>query len=219
MSLLRFALLVTVLSLAFGCASGSDHAVGTACVSDDEYSTTASGFTIDQVTVEVGAPSCDGRVCLINRFQGRVTCPYGALDSDVRRFVELRDEDPVAALEFLRTPNPQHGELPQVCLLPGRDGSQVDDFVIESVRPQLETRSPSDSVYCSCRCAGPPGAEDPAGGAAQYCECGEGFTCEHLLDDLGFGNAASGSYCVREGTMEIEMGATCVEGEGNCAGR
>ncbi len=199
---------------------GESEIVGQECVAESEYSVQSRGFFDTEISVETGSPGCGGQVCLVNNFQGRVTCPYGADESDVMKFINLLDTDPAAALAYAQTPDPETGALPRICLVPGADGSAVDDYVLESVDPQHESRPPSDAVYCTCRCAGPPDASDPAGGPAEYCECGEGFTCEHLLDDLGFDDdTAVGSYCVRNGTMDFDRGAECRESAGNCDGR
>ena len=43
---------------------------------------------------------------------------------------------------------------------------------------------------CSCRCDGPEGT-------GPFCACGDGFACEHLIDDLGLGDRyLAGSYCM-----------------------
>jgi hypothetical protein len=44
------------------------------------------------------------------------------------------------------------------------------------------------SVYCTCRCDGPPGVAD-------FCECPEGFICKEILSSGGVG--IRGSYCIR----------------------
>jgi hypothetical protein len=49
---------------------------------------------------------------------------------------------------------------------------------------------PSKAGTCSCRCAGP-------SGTGPFCDCGDGFVCEHLVDDLNVGaRHIAGSYCV-----------------------
>jgi len=67
------------------------------------------------------------------------------------------------------------------------------DPVTVTVPPHLPSRPPEDAVICSCRCDGPPGT-------GPFCACPDGFSCEHLVDDL-LGNeislAYAGSYCVR----------------------
>src|SRR5688500_16223768 len=59
---------------ALGCVSGG---VGDPCVPEDEYSTGFSGFSKGEVNVESRSFQCETRVCLVNHFQGRVSCPYG----------------------------------------------------------------------------------------------------------------------------------------------
>jgi len=46
----------------------------------------------------------------------------------------------------------------------------------------------NDSIYCTCRCDGPAGAAD-------FCECPEGFECTQILASGGVGIV--GSYCVK----------------------
>ena len=48
----------------------------------------------------------------------------------------------------------------------------------------------ADNVYCSCRCAAPPGS------GFRTCACPSGFTCEGDFETGGDG--IQGSYCVRE---------------------
>ncbi len=58
-----------------------------------------------------------------------------------------------------------------------------------SVGEGVEASPPSEGV-CSCRCDGPEGS-------GPFCACLEGFTCTHLIEDLGIGNASfAGSYCI-----------------------
>src|SRR5262249_49979219 len=56
--------------------NGSSH-VGFPCTPSLETDPAFSGFKITEATIEVGAPECGGGVCLINHFQGRVSCPLG----------------------------------------------------------------------------------------------------------------------------------------------
>lgn len=51
--------------------------IGDPCVPEDEYSPTFSGFAVTEVSTESRSFSCQSRLCLVNRFQGRVSCPYG----------------------------------------------------------------------------------------------------------------------------------------------
>jgi hypothetical protein len=51
--------------------------VGDPCVPEDEYSDTFSGFALSEVSSESRSFQCQSRLCLVNHFQGRVSCPYG----------------------------------------------------------------------------------------------------------------------------------------------
>jgi hypothetical protein len=65
------ALLLCVFS---GCPA---QGVGDPCVPEDEYSPTFSGFAVGEVSTESRSFQCQSRLCLVNHFQGRVSCPYG----------------------------------------------------------------------------------------------------------------------------------------------
>lgn len=51
--------------------------VGDPCIPEDEYSDTFSGFAVSEVNTESRSFQCQSRLCLVNHFQGRVSCPYG----------------------------------------------------------------------------------------------------------------------------------------------
>ncbi len=176
-------ILATVLA---GCEPETEPAgVGDPCVPEEEHQPTFGGFDYMEVSVETGSVQCRTRVCLVNQFQGRVSCPYGQTEADL----ELPATDP------------------RRCRLPG-----TSDPVTVRVPPQLVRRTAAaspprhpeyakDAVYCSCRCDGP----DPN---ARYCRCPSGFHCEKLIEDLGFGSAElAGSYCVEDGTEGVTMTA------------
>lgn len=65
--------------LAFACGGDlkEPSGVGNACVPSDEYSSTFSGCALGDVTLDSGSGLCESRLCLVNHFQGRVSCPYG----------------------------------------------------------------------------------------------------------------------------------------------
>jgi hypothetical protein len=151
-----------------GCPSGG---VGDPCIPEDEYRKEFSGFAATEVNVESRSFQCLTRVCLVNKFQGRVSCPYGQDHTS-------RDEE---------TPSPvQHT---QACTVPGTDAP-----INTVVNPQFISRRAERTVYCSCRCGG----QDPA---ANYCDCPSGFECAELIQDLGLGSdQLAGSYCIRRGT-------------------
>jgi hypothetical protein len=176
-----FAILAAVIGLAaLGCESGG---VGDPCTPEDEYLQDFNGFSWEEVNIESKSFQCETRVCIVNHFQGRVSCPYGQLETDLT----LAPDDP------------------RRCRVPGTNGLTTvppDDpagFNIDEIRvpvsPQFQERSAIDTVYCSCRCAGP----DPN---ARYCECPSGYECAELVKDTGLGKAQlAGSYCVKAGTV------------------
>jgi hypothetical protein len=164
--------------LCLGCQSGG---IGDPCVPEDEYHQFFSGYSETEVNLESRSFQCETRLCLVNHFRGRVTCPYGQVENDSRPDSQL-------------------------CHVPGTEGN--DNRIQVPVNKQVTGRSPSSSVYCSCRCGGP----DPNG---RYCKCPTGFQCVTLLDyveRLGSKELA-GAYCVKDGTEYIEgetdIGTTC----------
>ncbi|HTM46523.1 MAG TPA: hypothetical protein VL137_16300 [Polyangiaceae bacterium] len=164
---------VAAVPLVAGCQSGG---VGDPCVPEDEYSTTFSGFDEKEVNLERRSFQCETRVCLINHFRGRVTCPYG------QNVPALGPKDGVAE-------GVDHSER---CRIPGGTATEL---VQVPVVPQLKKRRAESTVYCSCRCAGPDKN-------ANYCDCPGGFVCEELITNLGLGKEQlTGSYCVRSGTQ------------------
>jgi hypothetical protein len=62
-----------------GC--GSDR-VGDPCIPEDEYTSSFSGFSLEEVSTESRSFQCQTRLCLVNHFQGRVSCPYGQTSED-----------------------------------------------------------------------------------------------------------------------------------------
>ena len=57
-----------------GCNRGG---VGDPCIPEQEFDTQFSGFDPGEVSVESHSFQCATRLCLVNHFRGRVTCPYG----------------------------------------------------------------------------------------------------------------------------------------------
>lgn len=155
-----------------GCQPGG---VGDPCTPEDEYLATFSGFSVEEVNVESRSFQCETRICLVNHFQGRVSCPYGNADSEKNKG---------------RIP----AQMPPPCVIPGSD---VDVSV--PVDPQLQARRAADSVYCSCRCDGP-----DAGARYCECPSGfkcEKLVDDYSADpNIGKGGQLAGSYCIRENT-------------------
>ncbi len=170
--------------------------VGDPCIPEDEYLTGFSGFSQSEVNVESRSFQCETRVCLVNHFQGRVSCPYGQVENPSGSGLSTC----MGTIENRNSASCQPGgELHRFsCQVPSRDGSAWEDRIIPPVLPQLVDRQAADAVYCSCRCGGPEGSDDST---ATYCECPSGFVCEPLVEDLGLGKGnLAGSYCVKEGT-------------------
>lgn len=62
-------------------ASSTPGALGAACIPNDEYSSTFRGFSYKGIYLSP-SEQCDSNLCLVNHFQGRVTCPYGSDGAD-----------------------------------------------------------------------------------------------------------------------------------------
>jgi hypothetical protein len=165
-SMARLPAVLAAVSTALACESGG---VGDPCIPEDEFFDTFSGFSLGEVNVESRSFQCETRVCLVNKFQGRVSCPYGTNGSE-----------PVDGA----SPTVNHTRM---CEVPG-----FGDFVTVPVAPQRLQRRPDQAVYCSCRCDG----SDPN---ARYCECPSGFECAEIVvnQDPEQESQLAGSYCIR----------------------
>ena len=170
---LRVAGAAAALVAGIGCESGG---VGDPCTPEDEFFEDFSGFAVGEVNVESRSFQCETRVCLVNKFRGRVSCPYGT------------NGTPPPAADGT-TPTVNHD---RPCEVPGFGG-----YVTVPVEPQLIQRSPEVAVYCSCRCDG----ADPN---ARYCECPSGFECAEIVTSQTSQNSGqeqlAGSYCIRTGS-------------------
>jgi hypothetical protein len=56
------------------CQSGG---VGDPCTPEDEYDARFAGFNVAEGYIESRSFQCSTRICLVNHFQGRVSCPLG----------------------------------------------------------------------------------------------------------------------------------------------
>lgn len=61
-------------SLLMGCPSSG---VGDPCIPEDEYKENFPGFKLTEENIESRSFQCQTRICLVNHFQGRVSCPAG----------------------------------------------------------------------------------------------------------------------------------------------
>jgi hypothetical protein len=188
----RALLAVLVLGIGSVLVSGagcSSTGVGDPCTPEQEYDSTFLGFSQKQVNVESKSFQCQTRVCLVNHFRGRVSCPYGQTATG-------------------------QGISSGACSLPGTQGGTVEGVANspegKRVDPQCLNRTADKTVYCSCRCANSKGATDDG---ANYCACPDGFACQQLVDPTGQGNEGlTGGYCIKTGT-EYNAAVDCT---GDC---
>jgi hypothetical protein len=65
---------VAVGTIPVACQSGG---VGDPCTPEEEYQSNFAGFAANQNFIESSSFDCSTRLCLVNYFQGRVSCPLG----------------------------------------------------------------------------------------------------------------------------------------------
>lgn len=194
--LTAFLLSAGLLAASPGC---SDAGVGDPCTPEQEYNQSFLGFDEKEVNVESKSFQCRTRICLVNHFRGRASCPYG------------QTADGTA---------PAGGKDP--CFIPGTKdkvtglsnqadpNSYVDAKKKSLVPPQCNDRNKDKAVYCSCRCADING-DKPSD--QSFCECPDGFVCSPLVTSIGKGNEGlTGSYCIKSGT-EFNKDSACNQGD------
>jgi hypothetical protein len=183
--------------------------VGDPCIPEVEYELYFNNFSEKYVQTEARSFQCETRLCLVNQFRGRVTCPYGQKQEDIDNTGNLSAE--------------QHRAL--LCKIPGTSGTapnltdpptKVSGEVIQvPVEPALAGRPPDRAVYCSCRCKNDKGETDDG---ANYCECPSGYTCSKLVPNPDLGKEAlTGYYCIKSGSQfrdEIEACKRPVDEDG-----
>lgn len=161
--------------------------VGDPCIPEQEYDVAFNGFVVDEVNVESKSYQCETRLCLVNHFQGRVSCPYGQ-DKDGTAPAGAKD-----------------------CVVPGTgekiSGNPADTKAGKTVPRQCVGRKAAQAVYCSCRCANVDGRRDDG---ANYCDCPDGFACEQLVTSIGPGDTGlTGAYCVKAGSSYNRTNKGC----------
>ena len=181
--------------------SNCDEGVGDPCTPEQEYNADFLGFDQKEVNVESKSFQCRTRLCLVNHFRGRASCPYGQ---------EQSGDPPVGA---------------KACTVPGTDkkiegakdstGAFVDKVKQSKVEPQCVDRSADKAVYCSCRCADING-DKPSD--QTFCDCPDGFECSRLVTSIGGGvqEGLTGSYCIKKGTA-YDPTTACTQGDCNPA--
>jgi len=177
---------ITLLVLAQGC---KDVGVGDPCTPEQEYDPQFNGFDEKEVNVESKSFQCQTRLCLVNHFRGRVSCPYGQNKDGSDSF--------------------SSGGGP--CHVPGTQtkitGNPADTQTGSTVNAQCKDRISDNSVYCSCRCANVNGATDDG---ANYFSCPDGYSCTQLVSSIGIGNEGlTGAYCIKNNTKYDPNAGAC----------
>ena len=186
------------LALALGALGCNPGGVGDPCTPEDEYQENFNGFQVTETNAESRSFQCETRLCLVNHFQGRVSCRLG---------------------QTVTQADKMGGAYNPVCSIPGSQAtSDVNDpdrnNINVEVPSQLVSRQADQAVYCSCRCAGP----DPS---ARYCECPSGFSCAPVVPNLELGQKQlPGSYCIRNDSgydeNRINSARSCDRALENC---
>jgi len=177
-----------------GCAASG---VGDPCIPEQEYDQAFLGFDPAEVNVESKSFQCLTRLCLVNHFRGRVTCPYG----QDKMGMNLPGTDGQMGGPF--PPKDQEGNAVGPCTTP--DGSEpingesmgtiVDPVDIAQVHPGCTDRQSANTVYCSCRCAN---ADGQTNDGAVYCTCPSGYDCAQLINPIAsIDPDLTGAYCIK----------------------
>jgi hypothetical protein len=176
-----------------GCA---DEGIGDPCTPEQEYSEDFLGFDEKEVNVESKSFQCRTRLCLVNHFKGRVSCPYGQ---------EASGEPPPNG-----TPCTVPGSTKRITGAKDAQGNFRDTIKQSKVEPQCLDRSADKAVYCSCRCADINGNKPSD---QTFCTCPDGFQCERLVTSIGQGNEGlTGSYCIKTDT-KYDPTTACTQGQ------
>jgi hypothetical protein len=229
-------------SIFTGTGCQSSH-VGDPCTPEQEYDPSFLGFAESEVSVESKSFQCETRLCLVNHFRGRVSCPYGQ-NSDGSPI------QPAVACATNVTPRPDGtapacaNQMPQSwgCCAPGTNapisgwdptcqgleaGSPFDTPCSASntsstpqacnsaVLGQCIDRTADTAVYCSCRCADVNGQTNDG---SNYCTCPDGFTCTQLVSSIGATDSGlTGAYCMKNNTAYNAQNCIgCDPTLGNC---
>lgn len=176
-----------------GCA---DEGIGDPCTPEQEYNADFLGFDAKEVNVESKSFQCRTRLCLVNHFQGRVSCPYGQGPGGEAPAGGAACTVPGTGQEIKGAINPETNDF-------------VDTRRKNEVQPQCVDRAADKAVYCSCRCADLNG-QRPSDQI--FCDCPDGFQCERLVTSIGQGNEGlTGSYCIKRNT-KYDSTTACTQG-------
>ncbi|MRG93268.1 hypothetical protein [Polyangium spumosum] len=186
--------LISVLALGglpVACQSGG---VGDPCIPEDEYKTDFAGFKVTEENIESRSFQCQTRICLVNHFQGRVSCPYG----------QTKPTTGGTATGGCQTSTSGPDDANKACCVPGTD--TVVEAEVCGQCAEDSQRDAAQAVYCSCRCGVAEGADpDPN---FNFCECPTGYTCEEIRPDVGLGDKQlTGKYCIKQDTKFVTEGS------------
>ena len=200
---------------ATGCKSTG---VGDPCIPEQEYAPDFIGFDYHEVNVESKSFQCQTRLCLVNHFQGRVSCPYGQNAQANGAFAQVggnyscdgKNGGPSKTTQCCTPGVSQPVVSDQDCpgALNGNPCLTPPAMTAKSiVNPNCTDRTADKAVYCSCRCANPAGKTDDG---ANYCQCPDGFECDQLIEGVGIGDPGLvGAYCIKAKTKYNTGGESC----------
>jgi hypothetical protein len=150
-------------ALPIACQSGG---VGDPCIPEDEYNADFAGFKVTEENIESRSFQCSTRICLVNHFQGRVTCPLGQPAVD----------DPTSPRTSC---DPNGAKCPDIELVPG-SGKKVKQECVEATT-QAQDCTPPAKPGDPDPCASTPGTHCDANKKVCVCTPGgivpEGFFC------------------------------------------
>lgn len=175
----------------------SDEGIGDPCTPEQEYDPNFLGFDAKEVNVESKSFQCRTRLCLVNHFQGRVSCPYGQ---------DNGGNGPSAQIGGCHVPG---DKATPIVGAKDSSGAFVDSRNESRVNAQCVDRAGPKAVFCSCRCADING-NTPSD--QNFCTCPDGFSCERLVTSIGASNEGlTGSYCIFAGT-KYDPTTACSQG-------
>jgi hypothetical protein len=208
-----FATLAALVAITAVSSQGcSTSGVGDPCIPEQEYDQTFLGFDDEEVSVESKSFQCLTRLCLVNHFRGRVTCPYGQDKTGTQLpGTDGASSGPYPAMDMSTPPN-----AVGPCLIPGATAASTTTSIVgdpstdpsdlAQVHPECIDRQSNAVVYCSCRCAN---ANGQTNDGANYCACPSGFTCTQLINPVGTTDPdLAGAYCIKKGS-EYQPASSC----------
>lgn len=138
------------------CQSGG---VGDPCTPEVEYGTPFAGFNITQEFIESRSFQCSTRLCLVNHFQGRVSCPLGQPATAVQSC------NPPPAASGCTDPDAKCVEADTQAPECACDSNKPGDC---AAQPQCVGGTVCDSKLQLCTCV--PGTSQTINGTTYFCQ-------------------------------------------------